>query len=147
MTIKTIEANILNIKLYIHDYIYVNNVKEKINPIVIKNYIGLSFEEIEEKYGYNEAMAVYFSIRNGKFDPTKPYKIECEPYKEVELFDIEIIKNKKEYPYKGIIYLYPNIFSRAKNRKEIFSFTFSKENITNKQIIQRTVDVLNNNYV
>ena len=149
ITIQHIKASVLNscTKLTINDYIYYKDIKEKIFPSVIKSYIGMSIEEIKEKYGQDEADLVYCSVSNGIYDPTKPLKIPFEPFKKIRLIDIEIIKNKKEYPYKYIIYLFPNIYSIAINKKRIFSFTSSQENITNKQIIQRTVDVLNNNYV
>lgn len=81
------------------------------------------------------------------FDPTKPLPCPYPIFKEIEVFDIQVILNNKDYIHKYDIFLYPNEYTIATEKKEIFILSVNPQfNITKNQIIQRTVDVLNGQY-
>jgi len=86
----------LKVTNHVHPYSY---PKPVIKDLSYNKYEGLSIQEIENRYGKDEAQWVYFMATKG-VDLTKPRFIEyeSEPYVRVEIF-----KNGENHLYQIVI--------------------------------------------
>lgn len=57
------------VERYVHPYVIERPV---VQDIPVKSYEGMSLEEIEDRYGRDEAVGVYQFIAQSGIDPTKP---------------------------------------------------------------------------
>ena len=104
----------LKVTNYVYPYSY---LKPVIKDLTHNKYEGLSIQEIENRYGKDEAQWVYFMATKG-FDLTKPswIKPESEPYVRVEVFE------------NGENYLYQIVIDEAENYT-LFDVTIDKSQL------------------
>ena len=75
--------------LFPHGFVYYLPIIPEI-PLTIENkYKGLSLQEIEEKYGNDEAQYVYNTVASGGPDLTEPQPISCDPISKIQVIDWE----------------------------------------------------------